>query len=216
MGVSMKILLTSVAMASLLVTSSHAAVTSFTSLADFEAAATVNEFEDFENVSGRPLPSPLVIGSASLFATGPGSEMLWQSGENPGSFPLPGFYVGAENAQGGIGIDLAPGISAIAFDLGEILETPSEMEVRVTDGGGTSVFQLNVGGGTGFTFRGFTSDSSITNVVIEVIRGGSFEALDNLRVGVAGDQRVVPLPAAAPLMLAGLAALGLRSRRRPS
>ncbi len=191
-----------------------ATIVEFTDESTFVSSSTITQFEDFEAISGGGSGvrlDPLSVGSTTLISSN--DSGLFQSGDFC-CFPLAGNYIGAENS-GGILLQFAAGITAVSFDLGEILETVAQMTISITNGDGTTNISVGVGGGTGFTFRGFTSDSDISSILLNITSGdGQFEALDNLRTGTAGDASTVPLPAAGWLMLAGLGALAAARRMR--
>jgi hypothetical protein len=190
-----------------------ATIVEFTDESVFVGSNTITQFEDFETISGGlgVRLDPLHVGSTTLISSD--DSGLFQSGDFC-CYPLAGNYIGAENF-GGILLQFAAGITAVSFDLGEILETAAQMTISVTNGDGTTNFSVGVGDRTGFTFRGFTSDSDISSILLNITSGdGQFEALDNLRTGTAGDASPVPLPAAGWLMLAGLGALAAARRKR--
>lgn len=158
---------------------------------------------------------------------------------NP-NYGLPTKYMAAPNT-GDLQITFGEGVSAIGLDVG-VLGDPNEFPVNNPPGATYSyVLQymeasivsvssgtFNVGGGM-FSFLGLVSDfgdliqldlkitsdplnSSPNNAI-----NGTGEAIDNIILGVAAPQSVVPVPAALPLFGTGIAFLGfmgwLRKRR---
>jgi hypothetical protein len=98
-------------------------------------------------------------------------------------------------------------------DLGAV-NNPSSVQVRYTNGGGTFTTTLTNPSAT--SFFGVVSNSAITSLeVTDLSTSGNirgFTTINDLRLG--GGLSVVPEPTTYALVAAGLAAMGLASRRR--
>ncbi len=112
-------------------------------------------------------------------------------------------------------------ITAFAIDINTFADTEGAYSATLSTGEVvTSIFEVFPDSDTG-QFLGFVADTAFTSITIAAISGFSY-TLDSLVFGDAaavvnpGDVfgSEVPLPAALPLMLAGLGGLGFASRRR--
>lgn len=211
----LKALIASSALAVVMAASSANAFTIFTDRATFEAAITIAYNEDFETLSGTnsfagpiTMPTGLTVSSQSnsLFSVGPGQS------SNPTE------AIGS-NTPSSDSLNMALGVSATAVG----------MDLFQNNGGGTQFgsditydISLFLGGSSvsthtttvspnGGSFFGVIADSAFDNFSI-FSNSNSYEVADNVTVGDAA----VPVPAALPMMAAGIAGLAMVAQRRKS
>ena len=190
-----------------------ALVVQYSDRTTFDNAITIDSQIDFNSLAGSLQPNPLVIGKASFVSTD-GTGLFRTTG-----IGLPGIYLAAQNF-GGIRIDLDSGISAIGFDLAKFFGLGlTDFSITVSDGT-SDIASATVAIGNFFSFLGFTSDatdiSSITIISTVAVNNGSFEAIEDVTLGVFGQVETVPAPGGVAILLLGLAGLGFMRRSRTS
>ena len=181
-----------------------ALVVQYSDRTTFDNAITIDSQIDFNSLAGS-----LVIGKASFVSTD-GTGLFRTTG-----IGLPGIYLAAQNF-GGIRIDLDSGISAIGFDLAKFFGLGlTDFSITVSDGT-SDIASATVAIGNFFSFLGFTSDatdiSSITIISTVAVNNGSFEAIEDVTLGVFGQVETVPAPGGVAILLLGLAGLGFMRR----
>ena len=187
-----------------------AAVTSFDDRPAFDGTlAGFGVTEDF-------FDDPIVAGDTIVFDSGVisvNSEPSLQASDNSvGS----GVYQNTV-ALGGIAPDeitwtFPEPVSAFGFDIFGVV--PNGLQVTIDDGMGLQSFILaDIIDGAGDGFVGFFSDGSFSHVVFStaLVPTDGF-ALDNLAFASAPSE--VPVPAALPLMIAGLTWLRYATKRQ--
>jgi len=128
---------------------------------------------------------------------GSGADLSWQS---KGSLPP------------SLTTTLPPGISAFGGDFFSIINNSS---LLLTLGTGESFVIPAPGNGSGMSFFGVTSSSSVSSITVTQAPGESelYYALDNFSFGLAGEPGAVPEPSAVVLLGMGLFALVARKLR---
>ncbi len=105
------------------------------------------------------------------------------------------------------------GVGGYVFstDIDGFVITPSRVIVRYANAGGT--FTSTLTNPTSSSFFGVTSSSAITSFeVVDQTDGGGWSTINDLVLG--GSPSVVPEPATYALVAAGLAVMGVASKRR--
>ena len=167
--------------------------------------------EDFSGLGAAPAPGPFTLGQltfseASSGTGGPGWRLL-----NLGTPNMLTDNAGISS----ITIDFASSFQRIGLDVGI---GPAVYDVAFFDVGLASVgaVQVDLSGGNDLAvgFAGFEHLPGISRVVITETSGENslVGGIDNIRFENADG--VVPLPAALPLMAAGLGAFGFMGWRR--
>ncbi|MHC4794516.1 MAG: hypothetical protein ACYTDE_09490 [Planctomycetota bacterium] len=184
-------ILAAVALAVAATTGSHAAVTEFMSIEEWSSAAGTyteigfTEFPDLTEIVDQYRDQGVLF---------PGLDVI--QGPAPVAFPIDGF--GLSSVEGLIDMEFLDPISAFAIHF------PGFTNIRMWSGDTVIGEVIDVGGGGGGNFIGFTFDVPVTRVeMIEPFPPGDVN-IDQLYF------TVIPGPAALPLLAIGL----LRGRRR--
>lgn len=200
-----KFLLSTVTLMTVATTAAQAN-TVFTDRVAFEAALASFTTESFEN---NPQGGAVVTYGDLTIEETDGSNFLTNTLIN-------GFFTNAvTDGQGSAWYDdndnsvavfsFAAPINAVGFDIA----TASSQTAAIVGPG----FAENVAVGTSPVFFGIIASSMFTSFTVDVT-GGPEVGFDRVSFGMGDAQAPVPVPAAAPLMLAGLGALGLRRRKK--
>ncbi len=204
--------ITSAALLLVTATASVAATVQFDDRTTFEAAAaglTTNDLNSF--VSDVDLAGSAVVDVGDFTITGPASGIARIDAGGDGVTPVDGtaYIQGIGAAGSSIVFTFATSIFSFGVDLFGINNNNERTQV-VIDG---DIFSLPVVGGNVASFFGVTSDTPFNTVAFSLLLGED-AGLDNITYG--GDAAVIPLPGGLPLLLAGLAGLGIAARRRKS
>ncbi|MEM9838748.1 MAG: VPLPA-CTERM sorting domain-containing protein [Pseudomonadota bacterium] len=201
----MKKLLLSTAALAAFCSSAAQANTVFTDRAAFEAALTSFFTESFEN--NPQFDAVVTYGDLTIEETnGINSitnsliSVFFTNAVTDGSGSV--WY--DDNDDSIANFSFANPINAVGFD---IATSASETASIVGPG-----FTESISVGTSPVFFGIIATSMFTSFTVDV-SGGPEVGFDRVSYGM-GTAATVPIPAAAPLMLAGLGALGLRRRRK--
>ncbi|NRA30736.1 MAG: VPLPA-CTERM sorting domain-containing protein [Parvularculaceae bacterium] len=184
----------------------HAVINTYDSLADLQAASTLLILEDFEDVSFQlaervsadNFDVAETVGAPNEVALGPIGVLDF------------GLVSGTDNVgynDNGRSVGVFDSFSGSFTALGFWYATSEDSVVRLSVNG-SEVAVLDASATP--AFFGLTTMSPLVTVAFDV-SGSPFVAFDDVYLGSAAP---VPVPAAAPLMLAGLAALGLRKKRK--
>ena len=198
----------------------HAANTTFTNEGSFVAAAGSTVVESFEALAGRsrvlsPVVTPLLTatpGTAPLgVQTAPDTpDNGFGAAATDGTHYLSIYLPNA--AQGTLRFDLGSPSKVFGFNIIDVGEATGTVTLRTNAGafaGGVTLlsFPPTFGNGAVF-FIGLTQDIAFTTVFLDVSGLDDAYGIDKVYI------QAVPETASAWSLLAGLAALGLRARRR--
>lgn len=215
-------LLYSSLIALLLPIAAHASLVTYMDQVSFDAATTTTTV-DFEGTSFVGLddsfPNLWHTFSAGGFELG-GATFTVPGGSHYQAIVAPAYYtpyydrgtgtvLHADQGQS-FNISFAAPTQAFAFDLSTIYRYSTGGTVTLTFSNG------DVGSaalGDPFQFNGFTSSSVFTSVQISAVPG-DYLLIDNVQFGSVSAAAEVPLPASLPLLLAGVAGLGVAARHR--
>ncbi len=180
-----------------------AAFTSST-LVDFNAVANETAVGSQYGASG------VAFSGALIGMTNPGDTNM---------FPGSGGVIASNWSYAGghyVGLSFTATFSSLVSQVGFLLEdSPSQVETVELFNGSTSLGSLTLTGTSGYnaTFRGIAESGGFDRMVFtESGSGNGFFAIDDLRFTPASSP--IPEPANLVLLLAGLAALGLKFKGR--
>lgn len=214
--------------------SAMAAVQTYDDRAAFTAALVSSTTIDFEGLADPTdgytfYGETLVVGDAAftesspLYPGGPnGNLLVMEAGYSAGFYETGGIsstYLNQNTGNGApVEISFADPIYALGFDFGTLWDAGAgsqAVELMLSDGTVLSLTAPYLAfSSTPMSFFGFATDAGISSITL--YDANQNLALDDLvystePVAPAAD---VPLPGAAPLLLAGLGAVGLLRRRR--
>lgn len=195
----------------------------FTSEAAFDAAAGATVLESFESLTAqvRATGTPVVTSLFTLSSPAAGLGVLngpTSPQDGFGAFATDGVnYVSAYRPNEPLGtltFDLTASALAFGLDLTDIEVTGSQIRISTDVGffaGGVTLETVSANNANGsLRFFGITQDQAFSRVFLTITGNDEAAGLDSIKVAPAP----VPLPAPALLLGSGLAALGLRRRRR--
>ena len=187
----------------------NATVVQFSDRATFDSAIFFDSQINFDSLVDGDQPNPLMLGDASFIPIdGPALKKYTDA------FGLPGEFLANPNS-GGIRIELPAGLSAIGFDVANLLGLGGNFRFTLSDGV-TVIADVARVETNSFSFIGFTNDmGDIRSLEIFNRSGGNgtFEAVDNVTLGTL---TAVPIPAAVWLFGSGLIGLIGVARRKKS
>lgn len=196
----------------------HATLTVYDDLAIWTAAVTAVGIDDFNDMPGSLVSSPVVrtAGSYGYTATAatnffPAGSVLDRWLSTNARFDLINFgsFTGGVEAIAGFFFN---------SDVNGELQTGLNVTVAVTDGNDLQSMLLTSTNAT--TFLGFVSDGLITSMTVTADNTGpigTWPTINDLRLAQAGDPTPNPVSEPGTLALLGLAAMALvASRRRKS
>jgi len=182
-----------------------AATTTYTSSATFLAQVKAGSYtETFTGLGNPPAgAAPFSAGGFAYTISAPGD--LYASGDFLGT-SLPDEALTITFTSGNV---TAVGSNFFAVNLSDVFQ-PVSLTLTLSDGTVTTFTPSSVLD----SYRGFTSDLTITSLTISGPGTSLYAGVDNLTVGVMVSN--VPEPGSWALMGLGLAGLGLAARRRRS
>jgi PEP-CTERM motif-containing protein len=195
---------------------SHADITVFASEASFLAAVSAPGVDDFTGFSTTAVTSSPITRAAGPYA--------YSASSATGFFGVGGLANPALSTNSDTDVitffDLGGGASAIGgLFFGSDVEgsfVAAAVVLTATDTLGAIATRTFVA--TPTSFIGFVSDAAIATLVFSTSIPGQFvfPAVDNLTIAAAAPVTSIPEPETWALILAGLAGLGFRARRRRS
>jgi len=189
---------------------SHAALTAFTTPASF-AAATMAPATDTFNllpIDFIASPSSRTSGPYSYVASAPGGLFGAGSAANPWlSTNLSGTTLTFGSFGGGVS---ALGGSFFGSDIAGAFLAGQNLTLTATDSVGASLTQT-INNSTQTSFLGFASTGTLVSLAVSIANPNAFASVDNL---VLAQTAPIPEPETYAMLLAGLATLAIVGRRR--
>ena len=189
---------------------SHAALTAFTTPASF-AAATMAPATDTFNllpIDFIASPSSRTSGPYSYVASAPGGLFGAGSAANPWlSTNLSGTTLTFGSFGGGVS---AIGGSFFGSDIAGAFLAGQNLTLTATDSVGASLTQT-INNSTQTSFLGFASTGTLVSLAVSIANPNAFASVDNL---VLAQTAPIPEPETYAMLLAGLATLAIVGRRR--
>ena len=191
-------------------TSAQATLSVYTNQASFLAAigGASLTVEGFDTIPFGPVPSytsgPLTVSTANANLNGTNTPLFISQGARA-------IYWNDAAQHGDLSFQLSSPISIFSFDVRNLgaMRGATTLSVSVDGGAFLDVFSNVTGAMGNLRFVGLVEDSgSFSQITLSNSRLGDMVGVDRAQYGV------IPEPATAGLLVAGIALLGVRARRR--
>jgi len=189
---------------------SHAALTAFTTPASFAAATMAPATDTFSllPIDFIASPSSRTSGPYSYVASAPGGLFGAGSAANPWlSTNLSGTTLTFGSFGGGVS---AIGGSFFGSDIAGAFLAGQNLTLTAMDSVGASLTQT-INNSTQTSFLGFASTGTLVSLAVSIANPNAFASVDNL---VLAQTAPIPEPETYAMLLAGLATLAIVGRRR--